>query len=424
MNYHPVCVSLTCITCKLFEHILCKHILAHLEHHKILTDLQHGFRSGRSCETQLVTTFQDLAQMHDKKGSQIDIAVLDFSKAFDMVPHDGLLSKLKHYGIDDKIWLWICNFLKNRKQSVVVDGKQSSLIDVVSGVPQGTVLGPLLFLLHINYLPSVVSSKLRLFADDCLIYRNIKSKEDQIALQKDLNLLENWGNTCGMRFNAAKCNIMRVSRTRNPKLFNYSLTGQVLEEVMDAKYLGVTLSNDLEWSKHIATMTNKANSKLSFLRRNLRGCPEKLKQTGYFSLIHTFMEYGATVWDPYQKYNSDKIERVQRRAARFVKSRYSRYSSVSDMLDELGWTPLSQRRQEARLILFYKIFNGLAQVPFEGVLVEAYKGTRRKHNIKFRQIGHTTSQYGQSFFPKTISAWNGLAFAEAPSLAVFRSNFI
>ena len=123
--------------------------------------------------------------MHNKKCSQIEIAVLEFSKAFDTVPHDGLLSKLKHYDIDEKIWLWIYNFLKkNRKQSVVVDGKQSSLIDVVSGVPQGTVLGPLLFLLHINDLTAVVSSKVRLFADDCLIYRNIKNKEDQIALQK------------------------------------------------------------------------------------------------------------------------------------------------------------------------------------------------------------------------------------------------
>ena len=191
---------------------------------------------------------------------------------------------------------------------------------------------------------------------------------------------------------------------------------------MDTKYLGVTLSNDLEWSKHIATMPNTANSKLSLLRRNLKGCQEKLKPTAYFSLIRSFMEYGATVWYPYQKYNSDKVERGQRRAARFVKSRYSRYSSVSDMLDVLGWPPLSQRRHEALLILFYKIINGLAQVPFEGVLVEAYKGARRKHNMKFRQIGHTTSQYGQSFFPKTISAWNGLAFDEAPSLAVFRSN--
>ena len=148
-----------------------------------------------------------------------------------------------------------------------------------------------------------------------------------------------------MHFTAAKWYIMQVSRTGDPKLFNYSLTGQVLEEVMDAKYLGVTLSNDLEWSKHIATMTNKAKSKLSFMRHNLKGCPEK--QTAYFSLILSFMEYGTTVCDPYQKYNSDKVERVQCRAARFVKSRYTRYSSVSDMLDELGWPPLSQRRQEA-----------------------------------------------------------------------------
>ena len=113
VNYRPV--SLTCITCKLFEYIICKQILAHLKDHKILTDLQHGFRSGRSCETQLVTTFQDLAQMHNKEGSQIDIAVLDFSKAFHTVPHDGLLSKLKHYGIDEKIWLWIYNFLKKQE---------------------------------------------------------------------------------------------------------------------------------------------------------------------------------------------------------------------------------------------------------------------------------------------------------------------
>ena len=120
------------------------------------------------------------------------------------------------------------------------------------------------------------------------------------------------------------------------------------------------------------------------------------------------MEYGATVWDPYQKYNSDKVEMVQRRAARFVKSRYSRYSSVSDMLDVLGWMPLFQRRQEARrIILFYKIINGLAHVPFEAVLVEAYEGTRRKH-MKFRPIGHITSQYGQSFFLKLLVHGTGL----------------
>ena len=157
---------------------------------------------------------------------------------------------------------------------------------------------------------------------------------------------------------------------------------------MDAKYLEITLSNDLQLSKRIATMTNKTSSKLSFLHRNQKGCPEKLKQTAYFYLIHSFMEYGTTVWYSYQPYNSVKIEKVQRRTARLVRSRYGRHSSVSEMLDELGWPPLSQRRHEVRLILIYKIINGLAEVPLEGVLIEAYnfiyyKDTRSKHNKKF-----------------------------------------
>ena len=165
-------------------------------------------------------------------------------------------------------------------------------------------------------------------------------------------------------------------------------------------------------------MTNQANTKLSFFCRNLKGCPEKLKQTAYFSLIRSFMKYGATVWDPYQKYNSEKVQRVQLRAARFVKSRYSGYSSVSDMFDALWWPPLAQWRQEARLILFYKII----KCPSKASLLMRIRVLEK--NKKIRQIGYTTSQYGPSFFPKTISAWNGLAFAEAPSLAVFRSTFL
>ena len=422
VNYRPV--SLTCITCKLFEHIICRHVLDHLEQHKILTDLQHGFRSGRSCETQLITTFQDIAEMYDKKGSQIDIAVLDFSKAFDTVPHDGLLSKLKHYGIDKNIWQWISNFLKKRKQCVVVDGVSSGLVDVDSGVPQGTVLGPILFLLHINDLPSIVSSKVRLFADDCLIYRQIKSNNDQIELQRDLNLLESWGAKWGMRFNAAKCNIMRVSRMRLPFLYSYKLSGQVLDEVKDSKYLGVTISDNLDWSKHITTTTTKANARLSFIKRNLKDCPQKLKEIAYFSLVRSFVDYASAVWDPHQKFNQVKLEMVQRRAARFVKSRYKRTDSVTAMLDELGWPILSKRHKDARLILFYKIINNLAQVPHEHILTKAYEGTRKKNNHKFRHIAVNTSQYRQSFFPKTVGPWNQLSFADSPTLENFRTNLL
>ena len=152
---------------------------------------------------------------------------------------------------------------------------------------------------------------------------------------------------------------MRVSRKQTPIPYQYELSGQV----KDAKYLGVTVSDDLEWTKHIDVITSKANAKLSFLRRNLKGCPEKLRETAYFSLVRSFLEYSATVWHPRQKYNSDKLEMVQRRAARFVKGRYGMFESVMQMLEQLTWIPLSKRRENSRLILFYKIINNLAVVP-------------------------------------------------------------
>ena len=146
-------------------------------------------------------------------------------------------------GIDSKILLWITNFLNIRKQRVVVDGSFSNYADVESGVPQGTVLGPLLFLLHINDLPSCVNSKVRLFADDCILYREIKNNQNQIDMQRDLDALMDWGSTWGMKFNAKKCNIMRVSRSRKPLQHFYSLGNEILQEESDAKYLGIQITN-------------------------------------------------------------------------------------------------------------------------------------------------------------------------------------
>ena len=166
-----------------------------------------------------------------------------------------------------------------------------------------------------------------------------------------------------MRFNAAKCNIMRVSRKQTPIPYQYVLSGQVFEEVKTAKYLGVKVSDDWEWTKHIDVLTSKTNSTLSILRRNLKVCPEKLRETADFSLVRSFLEYVATVWHPHQKYNSKKLEMVLRRAAPFVKGRYGMFESVTQMLEQLTWVPLSKRCENSRLILFYKIINNLAVVP-------------------------------------------------------------
>ena len=184
--------------------------MTHFTKNKILTSVQHGFRAEHSCESQLLLTTEDLVQNYDLT----DLIVLDFSKAFDVVPHQRLLHKLGHYGIRGPTLLWIQHFLTTRTQKVVVDGSFSDTAHVGSGVPQGTVLGPILFLCYIKVLSSSVSSDVRLFADACLLYRPIKSKDDQKKLQEDLAKLERWADIWGMKFNRSKCSVLRVKRPR------------------------------------------------------------------------------------------------------------------------------------------------------------------------------------------------------------------
>ena len=195
VNYRPV--SLTCVCCKLLEHIIYSHVMGHLQTNNLLSVNQHGFRSGFSCETQLILTVHDLLESFEHK-HRVDIGVLDFSKAFDTVPHPHLLKKLQHLGIHGDLYHWLTSFLTERDQRVVMEGSYSKFVHVDSGIPQGTVLGPLLFLCHINDLPLSVDSNIRLFADDCLIYREINSIEDKVQLQKDLDSLQDWADNWGI----------------------------------------------------------------------------------------------------------------------------------------------------------------------------------------------------------------------------------
>ena len=185
--------------------------MGHLQTNNLLN--QHAFRSGLSCETQLILIVHDLLYYFEHK-HRVDIGVLEFSKAFDTVPHPHLLKKLQHIGIRGDIYHWLTYFLTERDQGVVMEGCYSNCVHVDSGIPQGTALGPLLFLCHINDLPLSVDSKIRLFADDCLIYREINSIEDKVQLQKYLDSLQDWADNLGMPFNPQKCYIPSTATAR------------------------------------------------------------------------------------------------------------------------------------------------------------------------------------------------------------------
>ena len=195
-----------------------------LERYNILNDCQHGFRAKRSCETQILTLYHELASSLDKK-VQTDLIILDFSKAFDRLPHQRLLKKVYHYGIRGNTHQWISSFLNSRTQQVLIEGQSSEKVPVVSGVPQGSVLGPVLILVFINDLPDNINSSTRLFADDCILYRQIRNNNDQHLLQEDLDRLATWEKTWGMKFHPQKCSVLRISKARDPRTFQYQLIG-------------------------------------------------------------------------------------------------------------------------------------------------------------------------------------------------------
>ena len=380
-------MSLTSVCCKVLEHVICKHIRNHLDKYNIITNLQHGFRSKHSCESQLLITADDILKQFDRKRSQIDVIILDFSKAFDKVSHKLLISKLNQMGITGNIQQWIHAFLSNRTQKVVVNGEFSTSAPVTSGVPQGTVLGPLLFLCYINDLPNCVCSQVRLFADDCLLYRSVKTVSDAAILQTDLTALEHWASKWKMHFNPIKCYVMRYSRVKTPIGTPYTLCNHVLEVHTTNPYLGVLLSDDGKWGPHINAICNKANSTLGFLRRNLYNCPQQLKDTAYKALVRSKLEYASSVWSPHLAKDIKLLERIQHRAARFVCRNYDWNNSVTDMLKNLKWDTLEQRRIDNSLFMLFKIVNKDISIDINEHLARSYTKGRKMNNIQFRHIG-------------------------------------
>lgn len=415
-NYRPV--SLTSVPCKLLEHIISSSIHTHLQEHNILTNKQHGFRQRRSCETSLITTIHDLAK-NLQTNHQIDMILLDFSKAFDTVPHQRLLSKLDHNGIRNNTLDWIKHFLTDRTQQVVVEGHASTPVVVSSGVPQGTVLGPLLFLIYINDMPTNISpgTSIKLFADDAMLYRIVNNEQDSQTLQTDLNHLTRWELDWQMSFNPSKCEVMHITRSRSPRNTHYTIHDTTLEIVPLATHLGIDITSTLSWNNHVTKIANKANSKLGFLRRNIRSVPLTVKTHAYQSLVRPHLEYCSPVWDPYTLQNSKSLESVQHRAARFCLHNYDWDTRGAGLVSALGWSTLEQRRTEARLANMYKITHGLLDINPQQYLTPGNPNTRSNHPYKYRQLQSTCSYFTYSYFPRTVVQWNRL-----PQTAVLASS--
>jgi len=261
------------------------------------------------------------------------------------------------------------------------------------------------------------SCQTRLFADDTIVYLTISSIDDCHSLQEDIRRLEQWERDWLMEFHPSKCNILRITKKKTKVIHNYTLHGHILKEVSSAKYLGVTISDDMSWNRHIDSTTTKANSKLGFLKRNLKIKDTKLKEKAYNAIVRPSTEYCSTVWDPYTRQQSKNLEMVQRRAARWVIGRHNNTSSVTDMLTKLGWRDLAQRRVDSRLTMMYKITRGLTNISM-GHYISFQRDGLHIHPIHAR-----VNYYLYSFFPRTVSTWNALTreTLQSESVAIFKS---
>lgn len=419
-NYRPI--SLTSMICKISEKIVRDRLTSFWQDQNVINKNQFGFLQGRSTVTQLLSTFHDFARSRNSSVAT-DVVFLDLAKAFDSVPHERLLIKLYSLGIESKLLNWLRHFLTCRKQRVVVRGTFSDWAPVISGTPQGTILGPILFLSYINDIVDSVSSKIKLFADDTKIYRELRNPSlDEQYLQTDLNNLGKWAKKWQLRFNEEKCEAMRITHSRDKSTTNYKL-GTALKDVKSFKDLGIIISKDLTWSEHISTMVNKANQVLGLIRRSVGTANTTTFSLLYKTLVRPLLEYAAPVWNPYLVKDIHAIESVQRRASRLALRQKRGDMSYEERCDTLHWPSLSSRRTYSSLVECYKIVFGLSHLDFEEFFQFAkVKSTRANHSYKLYCKLSRINCFKYSFFNNVISYWNNLPsnVVEAGTLELFK----
>jgi hypothetical protein len=410
-NYRPV--SLLCCISKVFERLIYNNTYKHLLDNNLLDDENSGFCKNDSAILKLLALTDTIYKGLDDH-DELLLVFLDISKAFDKVWHQGLLFKLEQVGIGGTLLEWFSSYLDNRKQRVVVNGQSSDLKHLHAGVPQGSILGPLLWLIYVSDMTDNTKCKAGKFADDIMFTKQITEHLDTAVeiVNCDLESTLDWSEQWRATFSASKACFLRASKkvTKEP-LDPIVMDNYIIPEVDSHSNLGLTISNDMRWNEHVEKNINKAAKRLYQLRRLQYRLPRSSLVTIYLTMIRPILEYGDIIYDNMPAYLSQKLENVQRRAALICTGAY-RHTEHTILLKDLGWDLLSTRRYQKRLTVYYTLLKGptpnhiLSHMP-KTVSETTSHNLRNKGNLRPPKTRLQCSL--NSFFPKTTRDWNNLS---------------
>ena len=415
-NYRPI--SLTSVISKVMESILRDAIITHLMHNSLVSDDQHGFVPGRDCMTQLLLCMEDWTSILDKN-KPLDVIYTDFSKAFDSVAHNRLLLKLRSMGISGDLLNWIKSFLTGRSQCVKVEGMTSEWKPVLSGVPQGFVIGPLLFVIFINDMPDVVKHTIcKLFADDCKLYAAVDG-DGALKLQSDLKNLEIWSEQWQLPFNTSKCKSLHLGFNNQHE--RYYLNSESLKATQSEKDLGITMDDRLKFHTHASAATKKANQVLGLVKKSFTTRDRTTIIALYKALVRPILEYGNVIWGPFYQGDIKMVESVQRRATKLIPD--LSHLPYEERLQQLRIPSLTYRRIRGDMIWVYKILNGLVRIDSKQIFTPATIQHTRGHALKLQKLHGVKMQRIRCFSVRVINSWNNLPshIAEAPTLNKFKN---
>ena len=383
----------------------------YLSLNKIITKFQSGFLPGDSTTNQLLRFTDDIGKALDL-GKEIMVIFCDISRAFDRVWHEGLLYKLEKIGIHGNLLRWFRSYLSDRKQRVVIGGHKSDILTIKAGVPQGSILGPLLFLVFINDIVDEIACNIRLFADDTSLYIVVEDEYATSAiLNSDVDIIHAWSQQWLVTFNPKKTQCMTISKKvikpHHPPIY---MNNVIIQEVEEHEHLGLIFQEDGNWTGHIDYIISKATPRLNLLRTLKFKLSRSQLQTIYFSFIRPILEYGDVIWDNIPNYLKDKLENVQLEAARVVTGA-NKLCSIVKLYNDTGWDSLSERRRKHKIIKFHEMVHSQTLeyiselVPQQLNQLHNYN-TRRNNNIQ--TINCRTSYYKNSFLPSSVNEWNSL----------------